>query len=110
MRRSRVTLLAMLAAAGCGAAPETATRGRHVERMLEDDRFDWITVATDHFQIHFPAGSHAESHRDLLPARSEEARHSVLGRLSVTEYGEPLHLFYVDSREDMERLTGRPVA
>lgn len=47
--------------------------------------------------------------RDLLPARAEEARSTVLNRLNEPDYPSTLHLFYVDSRAEMEQLVGIPV-
>jgi len=101
-------LLFLLALAGCQAGPEAVDEGPNVRRILRDDRFDWVTVEADGFRIHFPSGSFAESQERLLPGRAEEARRTVLSRLAA-EYAEPVDLFYLDSREDMERLTGRPV-
>jgi len=85
------------------------TEGPNVQRILQDDRFDWITVEADALHIHFPSGSYAGAHRSSLPARAAESRRAVLSRLSVPGYGEPFHVFYVDDRKDMEVLTGSPV-
>jgi len=103
-------LLFLLFVAGCTGSSETATRSSQTRRLLEDDRYDWVTVETENTRIHFPSGSYAQTQRSLLPARAEESRQTVLARLSESEYRDPIHLFYVDSRGDMERLTGSPVA
>ena len=102
-------LLFSLFVAGCTASPPALTQGPQVRRILADDRYEWVTVETENTRIHFPSGSYAETQQGLLPARAEESRRTVLSRLSVSEYQEPLHLFYVDGREDMENLTGSPV-
>jgi hypothetical protein len=103
--------LLLLVVAGCEPNPEVSTQGRHqVRRILEDDRFDWVTIETANTRVHFPSGSYAETQKSLLPARAEESRHTVLSRLSVSDHKPLLHLFYVDSREDMQGLTGTPVA
>lgn len=104
-----VAVLLVLGAAGCKASPDDSLQGQHVLRILEDDRFDWVTIEADDIRIHFPSGSYAETQRHLLTSRAEDSRREVLTRLSVTEYPDLLHLFYVDGREDMEKLTGSPV-
>jgi len=103
-------LLVLLLVPGWQPRPELpAQEPDQVRRILEDDRYDWVTMGTGLVQIHFPAGSYAETQRHLLPARAEEARRTVLERLSVPEFPEPVHVFYVDGRHDMEELTGSPV-
>jgi uncharacterized protein (DUF2164 family) len=101
--------LFLLFVAGCTGSSETAAQSLQVRRLLEDDRFEWVTVGTENTRIHFPSGSYAETQDTLLPARAEGSRRTVLEKLSESDYPDPLHLFYVDSRGDMERLTGRPV-
>lgn len=110
MKSFGASLLFLLVFAGCNPYPEvSAPDQKEVRRILEDHRFDWVTIETANTRIHFPSGSYAETRRSHLPARAEESRRTVLSRLSVTEYPELLHLFYVDSRQDMEKLTGSPV-
>ena len=109
MKSRAGSLLFLLCFAGCTASPQAVTQGPQVRRILEDDRYEWVTVETENTRIHFPSGSYAETQQSLLPGRAEGSRQQVLSRLSVSEYREPLHLFYVDSREDMEKLTGSPV-
>jgi hypothetical protein len=78
--------------------------------MLSDDHYEWITIESTHARIHVPSGSYAQAHQNILLERAEQSRRTVLSRLFESDYQETLHLFYVDSREDMERLTGRRVA
>ncbi len=100
----------LLVVAACNARSEVAAPDQQeVRRILADDRFDWITIETRNTRIHFPLGSYAEARQQLLPGRAEGSRRAVLTRLAVPEYPQPLHLFYVDSRQDMEKLTGSPV-
>jgi len=109
MKPPCASLLLLLAVVGCRPTADTMTEGPNVQRILQDDRFDWITVEADALHIHFPSGSYAGAHRSSLPARAAESRRAVLSRLSVPGYGEPFHVFYVDDRKDMEVLTGSPV-
>jgi hypothetical protein len=77
--------------------------------MLSDDRYEWSTVSTPNLRIHFPVGSHADATQSILLEQAEASRESVLHRLSETDDGQTFDVFYVDSRTDMENLTGNPV-
>jgi hypothetical protein len=94
---------------GC-SAPATSSEDRlEVQRILGDSRYEWVSVGTPNARLHFPAGSFAETKRDLLPEQAEESRRVVLDRLNEPDYPSTIDLFYVDSRADMERLVGLPV-
>jgi hypothetical protein len=92
--------------AACSAAPDDPAPDPQVERILADDRYAWVTLETENTRVHFPAGSFAEEQASSLPGRAEGAREAVLRRLALSEYDDLLHLFYVDSRDDMANLTG----
>jgi hypothetical protein len=92
----------------CSGTPDASAPGPEVRRILEDPRYEWVTLETENTRIHFPAGSYAESISNLLPGQAERARRDVLDRLSLADYPHLLHLFYVDSREDVAKLTGSP--
>ena len=94
---------------GCTGSPPAPDQPPQVRRILEDDRYDWVALETENTRVYYPAGSYAETQRSALPGRAEDARATVLRRLSGVEYRDLLHLFYVDSREDMVNLTGNPV-
>jgi hypothetical protein len=79
-----------------------------VQRILGDTRYEWVTVETENTRIHYPTGSYAETISNLLPGQAEGARREVLGRLSIAEYPDLLHLVYVEGREDVANLTGSP--
>jgi hypothetical protein len=94
---------------GCSAPATSSDDTSEVQRILDDPRYDWISVGTPHTRVYLAAGSFAAKNRDLLPARAEESRRFVLDRLDEPDYASTTHLFYVDSRADMERLVGLPV-
>ena len=106
-RRNLILLMHLMV--GCGSPGPPPAPGSNVHRMLSDDRYEWTTIETAHTRIHVPSGSYAHAHQNILPERVEQSRRTVLSRLLEPDYRETLHLFYVDSREDMERLTGSPV-
>ena len=93
---------------GCAGSSEASAPSPQVQRILRDARYEWVTLETENTRIHFPTGSYAEGISNILPGQAEGARRDVLGRLSVAEYPDPLHFFYVDSREDVASLTGSP--
>ena len=105
LNRSLVWLLVV----GCTGAPPAQDQSPRVRHILEDDRYEWIALENEDVRVYYPVGSYAETQRNVLLERAEEARATVLERLCGTEYQSLLHLFYVDSREDMANLTGNPV-
>ncbi len=95
-------------AVGCSApAPQSGNRAQ-VQRILDDPRYEWITIETPESRIHFPVGSFAQANSGLLPAQVEKARRRVLLRLNVTGYANAVDVFYIDSRHDMANLVGSP--
>ena len=102
-------LVPWLSLSACSVFPGDPAPDPQVERILGDDRYTWMTLETENTHVHFPAGSFAEAQAGSLPGRAEGARETVLRRLALSDYDDVLHLFYVDSREDMANLTGSPV-
>jgi hypothetical protein len=94
---------------GCSAPSPSSDNRSEVQRILADARYEWLSIESPNIRIRSPAGSFAGSRQDLLQVRAEEARRTVLNRLNEPDYSETIHLFYVDSRADMERLVGLPV-
>jgi hypothetical protein len=77
--------------------------------ILQDSLYAWKSIETASARVHYAPGSFAESERGTLANRVESAIESIQERLSVPYYPETLDVFYVDAREDMQRLTGGPV-
>ena len=94
---------------GCTAPAPPSSGKTQVQRILNDPRYEWVTIETPNTRIHLPVGSFAETNHDLLSVRAEESRTTVLGRLSDPDYSNAFDLFYVDNRHDMESLVGSPV-
>ena len=105
----RASTLLCAAAVGCTAGGDSAIPSMEAQRILRDERFEWVTIRSPHARIHFPAGSFAAAHRDVLPGRVEEARRDVLGRLGIADDAATLNVFYVDGRRDMKELVDSPV-
>lgn len=95
--------------AGCASSGPPPGDSAQTQRILSDGRYEWLTIETANTRIHFPVGSYAEANQSALAERVEESRTTVLHRLDEPDYSSTLDLFYIDSRRDMENLTGRPV-
>lgn len=105
----RKTFLFGAVLVGCGYSDPSNGDKAEVTHILEDERYEWTTIKTANTRIHFPVGSFADTKREILPRRAEDSRNAVLTRLREEDYSSVLDLFYVDSRSDMEALTGTPV-
>lgn len=95
--------------AACTSADHGALQSSVVDRMLNDPRYQWVTLETSSARIHFPVGSFADAHRDSLAITAEASVQTVLSRLDAADDARRFELFYVDTRHDMEQLTGNPV-
>ena len=105
----RAFALLCAAAVGCTGSRNSAIPSMEAQRILRDKRYEWVTIESPHARIHFPAVSLTAAHRDMLPARVEEARRDVLGRLGIADYAATLDVVYVDGRQDMKKLVDSPV-
>ena len=101
---------------GSASRTETAVAiapGPAARELLGVRGFEWRTTQTAHLRLHTPAGSSVNTRVAALADSTETAREAVLQLL-----GEPkevakepkLEVFFVDAREDMARLVGRPIA
>jgi hypothetical protein len=82
----------------------------YVQRALDDPTFAWRSIASDGVAVYYQPGSFAEKHRMMVFRSVSGALDEVLGLLGEDRYDAPLNVFYLDSREEMERIIGRPYA
>ena len=75
--------------------------------LLSRKGFDWRTAETEHFFIHYEAGSYAEKKLDRLKQINESAFENNLHLLGEDTYHEKLNIFAVESREKMKKLIHR---
>lgn len=106
MARGRL-VLALLFLAGCSSG-ESGPSNR-ARAILEDSRYTWTSIETTRARIHYAEGSYAERRLETLPERVGSALEAIQESLRIPYYPETLDVFYVDAREDMQRLTGSPV-
>jgi hypothetical protein len=116
MRLGRLTLVGMKGAIDqfhkqCGTAPP-GQAGPLASRLLADRAGDWITVDVPGLRIHARRGSAAAADARVIAQSASARRREVLAMLGAPEsYGltSPANLFFVNSRDDMHTLTGRPL-
>jgi len=77
-----------------------------IERALTDS--SWESVEAESVTVFFKPGSFAERHRHMLLRSAQVALSEVVECLGEAEYDRELRLIYVDSREEMNELAGRP--
>jgi len=109
VKRYRVALFGLLLLSGCRAPGPDVEQSAEALRMLGEAHFNWQTIRTSDARIHYLVGTYAERNQDVLTERVRESRAAVLERLGLQDYPRTLDVFYVDSRDDMRRLTGQPV-
>lgn len=73
---------------------------------LADTAFEWVHHEIPGFQIHLLADSYPARHQDSLIQRLPPALEHAQRLLGTGPVDVPLHVFFVESREQMLRLTG----
>lgn len=90
------------------ASPTRAQDGANpVERALADST--WESTAGAGVRAYYKPGSFAERHRAMLVRSAGVSLDQVLNFLGEREYDPELHIFYVESRDEMNALVGYPV-
>lgn len=79
-------------------------------RALEDSTFTWRTLGRDGVAIYYQAGSFADRHRAMLLRSVSTAVGEALECLGEEEYERLIRVFYIESREEMNRIVGQPVS
>lgn len=100
-RSGWLVLAVALLVAGC------ARRQPDALELLARTDFSWATDSSAHFVYHAERGSTAHERMPIVMARMEQALARVLDVLGLESYGPRIHVFMVDARPKMRRLTGR---
>lgn len=79
-----------------------------VQKALDDSTFIWLSSSSDRVRIFYPKGSFAEKHRMTLLRSVQTAVDEVLKLLDEPAYEPLLNVFYLESRDEMKRIVGRP--
>jgi hypothetical protein len=83
--------------------------GPFAQRLLADQR-TWRTFEGPPASLHVRPSSLAEQDIDVIVKAVTDVRREVLDLIGATESQTVAHLFFVDSRDDVRQLIGRPVA
>ncbi|UCE18142.1 MAG: hypothetical protein JSV84_14965 [Gemmatimonadota bacterium] len=81
-----------------------------VKRALDDSSFHWRSFEAEDVRLFYKPDSFAERHRVMLVRSAKASVEEVLKFLGEPGYDRILHVFYVDTRKEMDRIIGRPVA
>lgn len=113
--------LAACLVCACRAAPDSrvpspipstpvATTGALARQMLARPSFDWHSFQLAHVRLHL-AGDMTIGRVRALADSIERARDVALARLDEKNIADepPIEVFLVETRNDMQRLVGRPV-
>jgi hypothetical protein len=103
------TALAAVLLVTCSWCASAYGQADLVTRALEDSSFTWLSSESSDVRIYYQPGSFAERHRAMLLRSVTGALEEALECLEEPEYDRLLRVFYVESRQEMERLVGRPV-
>lgn len=76
---------------------------------IADTSFTWIRREAPGFRAWFAAGSYPAAHQDSLLARLEPALANARRMIDAPERSAPIDVFFIESREQMGRLTGAGV-
>jgi len=90
--------------------PATISAQDLVQRALEDTTFTWKSSETEQVRIYYQPASFADKHRAMLLRSVTTAVDEVLQFLEQSKNDRFLHVFYLESRQEMERIVGRPVS
>jgi len=114
--RSATTLILSLVLVACSdrRLPGESARGIGplAGRMLSDRAADWLTIDVPGVYIHVRRGSAAEADGQAISGSVSAVRQELFALLRGPESSDAAiqaHFFFVDSRDDTQRLTGRPL-
>ena len=103
-----LALCARALSVGVGAASARESESL-IDRALEHPEFTWESYSDEGLTVYYQAGSLAERHRIMLWRSAKGALEQGRGFLGQEPDDRPLRVLYVDSRNQMEQLTGRGV-
>ncbi|UCF06539.1 MAG: hypothetical protein JSV33_05800 [bacterium] len=98
-----VILLSMVITTGISAKKDVD----YVKKALEDTTFTWRSAEAKGVRIYYQLDSFAEKHRAMLFRSVTTAVDEALECLGESGYERTLHVFYLESRKEMDRIVGR---
>ena len=110
----RMTLLS--AGMLCGVVSlllgQTPSRGRLARELLSDHAAEWRTLPADGWEIHVRRGSAADTESAAIVRLVSDARRYLTAKLALSSSraAPGAQVFFAGSRDEIRRLTGRPLA
>lgn len=98
-----VLLLIVFATNVMGQTPDD-----FVQKALDDTTFTWLSSSSNGIRIFYQKDSFAEKHRMMLLRSVKTTVDEVLELLEEPAYEPLLNVFYLESRDEMKRIIGRP--
>jgi hypothetical protein len=92
------------------ASKRGPTENLHETRLARHllTRGEWLTHSSPTGHIHYRGDSYAARTTESISRSVDSARTAVLAFLQLRD-AEPVEVFFVDSRADMQQLMGRPI-
>jgi len=84
------------------------TNDNFVQKALDDSTFTWLSSSSNGIRIFYQKKSFAEKHRMMLLRSVQTTVDEVLELLDEPAYKPLLNVFYLESRDEMKRIVGRP--
>jgi hypothetical protein len=113
IRKLATGILLLAAAGGCAHEPSTEDGGPLARRLLADSTAHWRTVSVPGARLHLTRGGAAGLDAAAAAETVTAIRRDMLMLLSSHgghEAARAADLFFLNSREEMRRLAGRPLA
>jgi len=108
MKPTELYVATLAVVLGC-VGPARTDMSERARGFLENSGYRFQTIESSNARIHSLEGTFAGLDPSVLVQRVEQARGVVLRKLGIPEFWPTLDVFYVETRGDMERLTGYPV-
>jgi hypothetical protein len=113
IRSMTIGLLLCAVAAGCAYGQSNDDGGPVARRLLADSAAQWRTVSVPGARLHLAPGGAADRDAAAVAESVTAIRRDLLALLSMPaaqETSRRADLFFLNSRDEMRQLTGRPLA
>lgn len=113
MRSFAISLLSCAVMASCAREQSPHEGGTVARRLLADNATDWHTISVPGARLHLARGGTADRNAAAIAESVTVIRSdllALLGRSAVDDTARRADLFFLNSRNDMRRMTGRPLA
>jgi hypothetical protein len=113
MRCFAICLLLCALIGSCAREQSTHEAGTVARRLLADSATDWRTISIPGARLHLARGGTSDRHAAAIAESVTVIRRdllALLGMSAVNDTARRADLFFVNSRDEMRRVAGRPLA